>query len=246
MSHIPEDQAVRAGSLRLFSVSGINVFLHWSWAVIAFIEIRYRSSEYAHPFWNIAEYLSVFLIVLLHEFGHALACRSVGGKADTILLWPLGGIAFVRPPLRPGPMLWSIAAGPLVNVVLVPVLIIAYLAAQNVAPALSPDLGRFARHVAMINAGLLIFNMLPIYPLDGGQIVQSLLWFLMPYDRSLAIAAYLGLVATVAGFGLALYWGEVMLVVMAVFAASRCMQGIKLAQALRLQRKVDELERRGL
>ena len=47
-------------------------------------------------------YLALFSIVLLHEFGHALACRQVGGKADQIVLWPLGGVAYVAPPPRPG------------------------------------------------------------------------------------------------------------------------------------------------
>ena len=61
-----------------------------------------------------------FLIVLLHEFGHALACRQVGGTANQIVLWPLGGVAYVNPPQRPGATLWSIAAGPLVNVALLP------------------------------------------------------------------------------------------------------------------------------
>jgi Zn-dependent protease len=58
---------------------------------------------------------------LFHEFGHALACRQVGGQADLIVLWPLGGVAYVSPPPRPGALLWRIAAGPLVNVLLVPV-----------------------------------------------------------------------------------------------------------------------------
>ena len=60
--------------------------------------------------------------MLTHEFGHQLACRSVGGQTHDIVLWPLGGVAYVTPPQRPGAQLWSIAAGPLVNVVLVPVL----------------------------------------------------------------------------------------------------------------------------
>ena len=68
------------------------------------------------------ECLALFVIVLLHEFGHALACRQVGGQANQIVLWPLGGVAYVAPPPRPGPTLWSIAAGPLVNVALTPVL----------------------------------------------------------------------------------------------------------------------------
>ncbi len=69
--------------------------------------------------WNV---FRLFLIVLIHEFGHQLACRSVGGKTSVIVLWPLGGVAYVAPPQRPGAQLWSIAAGPLVNVILFPIL----------------------------------------------------------------------------------------------------------------------------
>src|SRR5208282_4294037 len=100
-----------------------------------------------------------FAIVLMHEFGHALACKSVGGQADRIVLWPLGGVAYVRPPMRPGAMLWSIVAGPLVNVLLLPVTI-----AFTWLPLQNPDLAHFVQMVAYINIGLLIFNILPIYP----------------------------------------------------------------------------------
>src|SRR5437879_3259965 len=109
----------RQGSIRLFRFAGIDVYLHWSWFVIALIEVN-RSREYSSLVWNVLEYVTLFGIVLMHEFGHALACRQVGGKADQIILWPLGGVAYVAPPPRPGALLWSIAAGPLVNVVLVP------------------------------------------------------------------------------------------------------------------------------
>src|SRR5438105_11992524 len=109
------------GSIRLFHLAGIDVFLHWSWFFVAALEISMRGRRYPSIAWNIAEYLTLFLIVTLHEFGHALACRQVGGTANRIMLWPLGGVAYVNPPPRPGALLWSIAAGPLVNVVLVPV-----------------------------------------------------------------------------------------------------------------------------
>ena len=91
-----------ASSFRLFQVAGISVHLHWSWLVVAYFEIQYRTNFYNSQAWNVAEYVSLFAIVLLHEFGHALACRQVGGKADQIVLWPLGGIAYVSPPPRPG------------------------------------------------------------------------------------------------------------------------------------------------
>src|SRR5205809_8126109 len=112
----------RQGSIRLFRIAGINLYLHWSWFVVAAIELQQRSGSYKSPAWNAVEYVALFVIVLLHEFGHALACRQVGGQANQIVLWPLGGVAYVSPPQRPGATLWSIAAGPLVNVALAPVL----------------------------------------------------------------------------------------------------------------------------
>ena len=104
-----------SGCVRLAKVAGITLYLHWSWFLVAVVEINWRRAAYASLAWNAAEYLALFGIVLLHEFGHALACRQVGGQADRIVLWPLGGIAFVSPPPRPGAVLWSIAAGPLVT-----------------------------------------------------------------------------------------------------------------------------------
>src|SRR5580693_7270542 len=123
--------AKRQGAIHLFRIAGIDVFLHWSWFVIALIEISYLKGRYSTLVWSIFEYLALFLIVLLHEFGHAFACRQVGGRADQIMLWPLGGVAYVDPPQRPGAMLWSIAAGPLVNVVLIPVLGVLWLLAAD-------------------------------------------------------------------------------------------------------------------
>ena len=98
------------------------MFLHWSWFLVAAFEISDRARSYSSVSWNVLEYLALFLIVMLHEFGHALACRQVGGTSNQIVLWPLGGVAYVNPPQRPGATLWSIAAGPLVNVALLPIL----------------------------------------------------------------------------------------------------------------------------
>lgn len=104
-----------AGSLPLFRIAGIQVYLHWTWLVVAYLEIVSRVNKYQSMTWSVIEYLTLFGIVLLHEFGHALACRQVGGQANRIMLWPLRGVAFVQPPPRPGALLWSIAAGPLVK-----------------------------------------------------------------------------------------------------------------------------------
>ncbi|MGC2194086.1 MAG: M50 family metallopeptidase [Terriglobales bacterium] len=183
----------REGSVRLFRFAGIDLFLHWSWFLVAALEISSRSRRYSSLTWNALEYLALFLIVMLHEFGHALACRQVGGKADQIVLWPLGGVAYVDPPPRPGATLWSIAAGPLVNVVLVLVLsALGVLGRSSGWSAAEPNAHALLRAIWFINLILLIFNMLPIYPLDGGQILRSLLWFVLGRARSLMAVTVIG------------------------------------------------------
>ena len=113
------------------------------------------------------------------------------------MLWPLGGVAYVDPPPRPGATLWSIAAGPLVNVALIPILMGSGRLCRSMGLYTAvPDLRILIHSVFEINVWLLIFNMLPIYPLDGGQILRSLLWFVMGRGRSLMVAAILGLSAS--------------------------------------------------
>lgn len=226
------------GSIRLFKIKGIDVYLHWSWFLVALYEIQARKGQYSSVAWNVIEYLALFAIVLTHEFGHALACRSVGGSADTIMLWPLGGVAYVSPPQRPGATLWSIAAGPLVNVALTPVL---WIAASLQGEASTSDLHTLLWQVFKINLGLLIFNILPIYPLDGGQILRSLLWFPFGRARSLLIASVLGFVG-VAGFVLLALWEQsVWLGLIAAYAGMNCWNGFKTARALR---KLEKIPRR--
>jgi Zn-dependent protease len=229
-----ESSPALAGSFRLFQVAGISVYMHWSWLLIAYFEIQYRVNMYSSQAWNVAEYVTLFAIVLIHEFGHVLACRKVGGKADQIVLWPLGGIAFVSPPPRPGAVLWSIAAGPLVNVVLVPLTVGAYVMAAHPAfrEIVSPDMNQFLFGVSIMNLSLLIFNMLPIYPLDGGQILQALLWFVIGRAKSLLVVSVIGMVAGVAVLIWAITAGDVWIAIIAFFAASRSLAGFKQARAI--------------
>jgi Zn-dependent protease len=181
----------------------------------------------------VLEYLALFLIVLMHEFGHALACRQVGGTANRIMLWPLGGVAYVDPPQRPGATLWSIAAGPLVNVALMPILYAALMMGRTLGWQHSlPDAYVFVRAILAIDIGLLVFNILPIYPLDGGQILRSLLWFPMGRARSLMVATVLGFVGVVGFFGMALLMQSFWLGAIAVFMLMNCWGGLRHAQAL--------------
>lgn len=223
----------RQGSIRLFRFSGIDVFLHWSWFLVAAYEISSRKGNYSSITWNVLEYLALFLIVTLHEFGHALACRQVGGTADTIVLWPLGGVAYVNPPPRPAATLWSIAAGPLVNVALLAVTYVAGTLSRAAGLAASdPNFHALLRAVWAINFGLLVFNILPIYPLDGGQILRALLWFVLGRARSLMAAAVIGLIGAAGFILLAIKIQSLWIGAISVFVLMNCWSGFKQAQAL--------------
>jgi len=235
--------SARQGTIRLFRFSGIDVFLHWSWFLVAVLEIQNQKGRYSSLTWSVAEYLALFLIVMLHEFGHSLACRQVGGKANQIVLWPLGGVAYVDPPPRPGATLWSIAAGPLVNVVLAPILFVSLTLGQSLGwPQAMPDLYTLLRWMWKIDIGLLVFNMLPIYPLDGGQILRSLLWFVLGRARSLMVATILGFIG-VAGFIAFAFWMQsIWFGAIAVFMLMNCWGGLQHARALLRFAKVPRRE----
>lgn len=158
---------------------------------------------------------SLFVLVLLHEYGHCIACRRVGGEADEILMWPLGGLAFCKPPHHWKAELITVAGGPMVNVVLAPVLGVVllvmgagaeHLVFNPFAPGWVFATLPFRSYAALsvwwlyyINLALLLFNVLvPMYPMDGGRIVHTLLWRKLGYDRATYISANIGFFAAIA------------------------------------------------
>jgi Zn-dependent protease len=223
----------RQGSIHLFRFAGVDLYLHWSWFLLAVYGISSRGARYSSIVWPVLEYLALFGIVLLHEYGHALACRQVGGQANQIVLWPLGGVAYVSPPPRPGAMLWSIAAGPLVNVALAPVLsVLAMLASAGGWAETRPNGFTFITTLCYINWGLLIFNLLPIYPLDGGQILQSLLWFVVGRARSLMVTVVIGFIGVGALILVAIWAHAVWFGILCVFILLNCWGGLMQARML--------------
>lgn len=224
------------GAIPLFRFAGIQVYLHFTWFIVAALAMTQFAGRYSSAIWGFFEYVGLFVIVLLHEFGHALACRQTGGIADRIILWPLGGIAFVNPPPRPGAYLWSIAAGPLVNVVLYPILSTLLSAAVNGQwMETNPDAFIFVHSLWQINAVLLIFNLLPIYPLDGGQIVRGLLWFAVGRIRSLKIASVIGFAGAILLVLLAIQQRSIWLGILAFFILSQAQAGWRYAKHLALE-----------
>jgi Zn-dependent protease len=221
------------GAIRLFKFSGIQVYLHFTWFIVAAYQLTGRLHSYNAPIFAVYEYVALFAIVLLHEFGHALACRQTGGSADHIVLWPLGGIAFVNPPRRPGAVLWSIAAGPLVNVALIPVFEALLIFASRAGwYDQAPDTYQLLGTIRFINYVLLIFNLLPVYPLDGGQILRALLWFPLGEIRSLQIASVVGLIGGAALAAFALWAWSFWTGILAFFILSRAIAGWQQAKAM--------------
>lgn len=229
------------GSYRLFTLFGITAYLHWTWLLAAVFFLQISGQE---PVLFLIEYVGLFLIVLTHEFGHALACRSVKGRAEHIVLFPLGGVAYVSPPPRPGAVLWSVAAGPLVNVVLVPVFFLLWTTMlghyhlQPDDPVPMPL--QVVYHLMVVNGVLLVFNIMPIYPLDGGQIVQSFLWFFVGYRKSLQFVATIGMVAGIAMVGVGLWSGRWMLIILAIFIFFQALKGYTQAKLLAMSEQFEQ------
>ncbi|MCL2646996.1 MAG: hypothetical protein FWD61_08320 [Phycisphaerales bacterium] len=188
---------------------GITVVIHWTFLLYAAMKL-FAGGEGGQVTGNEMAFRAMFMgllfaTVLMHEFGHALSCKAVGGQALHIVLWPLGGIAFVQPPMNPWAWLVTTACGPLVNAILWPVFwVITMYGLPMLEHVINPHtlLYEIIVNVCLImvyiNRLLLLFNLIPGYPMDGGRLLQEILWLLMGYQKSLQIA---GMVGTVVGVG---------------------------------------------
>jgi Zn-dependent protease len=166
--------------------------------------------------------LLLFTCVILHELGHALAARSVGIPVTEILLLPIGGIAFLsRLPRKPLHELWIAAAGPLVNVAIA--LVLAPFAWQAdftfSLPAPGTALSWQTVILAMFTANvmLVLFNLLPAFPLDGGRILRALLSLFAHERTATTTATIIGQAVAVIIGVLGIMSGNVLLALTAVF-----------------------------
>jgi Zn-dependent protease len=160
----------------------------------------------------------LFGIILLHEFGHCFAARWMGGTADEILMTPIGGLAFAMAPRRPWPTFVTVAGGPLVNVLICLLCGLGLYLTIGIWPLGPWSFGEAWRDISSVGwlqfAGflfwaytvsyaLLLFNLLPVFPLDGGQILQSILWKPFGYYKSMLWTVTVGIV----GGALMMLWG---------------------------------------
>ncbi|MCR5661279.1 MAG: site-2 protease family protein [bacterium] len=213
-------------SFKLCRLFGVDLYIHWTFLLlVGWIAV----SRFAEGF-SLAGILAslailavVFAIVVMHELGHSLAARRLGISTKDILLLPIGGAARLeRLPERPWDELFVAGAGPMVNFVLGGAAFL-YLHFDPAMRALAV-FGSFAELAAVIlwwfarvNLGLLLFNLVPAFPMDGGRILRALIGFKKPYLRATEIAVNVGRVF-LALFGIyGLFSGSFMLILIAVF-----------------------------
>lgn len=201
---------------------GIDVYVHVTFLLLlGFVGIFswMRTGDLASVTSGLVFLGALFVCVLLHEYGHALAARQYGIPTKDITLLPIGGVARLeRLPEKPSQELWVAIAGPLVNVVIAGALFVGLSLSGKwqVANLFNATEGSLAERLMMVNLMLVGFNLLPAFPMDGGRVLRALLAMRLDYARATRIAASIGKGMAVL-FGLAGLFGNPMLLFIAIF-----------------------------
>jgi Zn-dependent protease/predicted transcriptional regulator len=183
---------------KLGRFAGIDVFVHATFLLLIgwvgysqWLENR----NWGDVLNGILFILALFLCVVLHEYGHALTARRYGIKTRDITLYPIGGVARLeRMPEKPIEELWVALMGPAVNVVIGALLLVYLVATNTLVPfnQVTVGSGSVFERLMIVNFTLVLFNLLPAFPMDGGRVLRALLAMRMDYVRATQVAAYIG------------------------------------------------------
>jgi Zn-dependent protease/predicted transcriptional regulator len=186
-------------SLYIGSISGIKIFIHWTFLILLGWIVMLNiigGRTYTELIFTIIFVFAIFGCVVLHELGHSLAARKYKINTVNITLLPIGGLARLeRMPEDPKQELVVAAAGPFVNVIIAGVILLILLASggmdyyynfENLTP------GNFLYNLLIINIILIVFNLIPAFPMDGGRMFRALLSFKFPRNVATRIAASTG------------------------------------------------------
>ncbi|QDV35930.1 site-2 protease family protein [Tautonia plasticadhaerens] len=181
-------------SWKLGRVAGIDLYLH-----ATFLAMMGVLAMTHHGLQAVLMVTALFGCVLLHELGHALMARRFGIPTEHITLYPIGGVARLhRMPREPAAELLIALAGPAVNVAIALALFLIRIALGAVSPALTTGLpGLLIRELLVVNVLLAGFNLIPIFPMDGGRVLRALLSAPLGRLRATVIAATLGQVLAI-------------------------------------------------
>jgi Zn-dependent protease/CBS domain-containing protein len=222
-------------SFKILTVAGIGIYLHVTFlmliAYLAFGAFAEGGAEAA--LMVVALVLSLFACVVLHELGHALTARRFGVGTRDITLLPIGGVARLeRIPREPIQELLIAVAGPLVNVVIAIVLSGLMLALglspfegplsleaqeENDLVTITAGAGPYLKTLLAVNVFMVLFNLVPAFPMDGGRILRSLLAMRLSHHRATRIAAAAGQLFAIAFGIIGMLNGHFILILIAVF-----------------------------
>jgi Zn-dependent protease len=182
-------------SLTIGRIAGTDVRLHFTFLLfLAWIGIAdYLQGGMAAAMDSVAFLLLVFLCVTLHEFGHIAMGRRFGIRTPQVILSPIGGIASMeRMPEKPVQELLVAIAGPLVNVVIALLLALGFGISLSGLTGADFEAASLAERLLIVNVVLVLFNMVPAFPMDGGRVLRALLAMRMGAPRATALAARIG------------------------------------------------------
>ena len=185
-------------SWKLGEFRGIAVYMHATFLIlIGFVVLSHWSEghELGKTLEGVGFTLALFACVVLHEFGHALMAARFGIKTRDITLLPIGGVARLeRMPEDPMQELWVALAGPAVNVVIALVLLVLIVltSASSSFEPFSVTSGTFLVRLMLVNIIMIVFNMIPAFPMDGGRVLRALLATRLEYAQATQIAASIG------------------------------------------------------
>ena len=214
------------GSFKIGRAFGIDVKVHWSFFLLLFFFafVGYQDAgNLLGALVTIAVIVALFVCVLLHEFGHSLVAQRLSIDIPDITLLPIGGVARLKSlPERPMDEVKVAVAGSLVNVVLAPIF-------YGIGIALGADpltigsptggfgsIGQFFVYLGVINVGLVVFNMIPAFPMDGGRVLRGLLASRLGAVRATDIASAVGQFFALAFLLIGLLGGNFLLALIAV------------------------------
>lgn len=226
----------------LARVAGIPIRVHWTFSLLLIWvggSTLMRGGSAIEALWSVLFICAVFVCVTLHELGHATAAKAYGVRTRDILLLPIGGVASLeRLPERPLHELVIAVAGPLVNVVIAAFILGALAWRVGVSTLLAGesihfDAEHFLVSLAVVNVWLVLFNMIPAFPMDGGRVLRALLATMTDRVSATRIAARVGQAVAVIMAIIGVFYAPLLLLI-AVFvwfgaaAESRAVQATAL------------------
>lgn len=221
------------GAIIFGRVAGLEFSIDWSWLILVYFRWQaMKTGLYRNPGWWVLEFAVFMAAVLLADIAQIAMCRFVGGRVTKLRLSFLSRGIDLSIPQRPTPILLTFLARAVVWSMLTAGAVALNYASERGMLGSHNDFRNFIFFEMILFVFLAVYNILPAYPNDGGQVLRSILWYFMGPAWSLRVAAAVGLAAVCGLAALAIHWKDAWLGFIAVMMAISCIQGFRMASML--------------